>query len=95
MCVLRVLFKTVTVSEMITVDIAEAHSRFDELIHRSQRGESFIVLEKEKPIATLGPVAQSGTPEVTKDYLAEARALRAMQKLDLTPIKDDIEFGRL
>ena len=37
---------------MINVDIAEAHSRFDELIHRSQRGECFIVLEKEKPITT-------------------------------------------
>jgi len=79
---------------MTTVDIAEARNRFDELIHRSEHGESFTVVEGDKPLASLVPAAK---PAATGgiDFLAEARALRARCKPDPTPIKQDIEFGRL
>ena len=80
---------------MTTVEINEARSQFDELFRRSKAGESFLVLEGDKPIVELKPVAGIPGRPAGWDYLAESRAFRAKQKLDPTPIKDDIEFRRL
>jgi hypothetical protein len=61
-----------------------------------ERGERFLVLEGEKPIAALGPVEEK-FEIVAKPggFLERAPAFRAKIPYNPTPIKEDIEFGRL
>ena len=80
---------------MTTVEINDARNRFDELLHRSKAGECFLVVEGDKPVVEMKPVAAIPGRPPGWDYLAESHAFLATQKLDPTPIKDDIEFGRL
>ena len=80
---------------MTTVAIAEAHSRLNELLHRSRRGEHFIVTEGAEMLACLGPVPAKARAAGNIDFVAQARALRERLKHDPTPIKQDIEEGRL
>src|SRR5688572_33325178 len=61
---------------MTTVDLAEARSRFDELVYRSEHGESFLVVEGDKPLASLGPVPAGHARPPVIDFVAEARLLR-------------------
>lgn len=80
---------------MTTVAIAEAFARFDELLHRSHKGERFLVQEGSVPLACLGPVPAHEILTQGGNFLARARALRRKLKPDAISIRADIAEGRL
>lgn len=80
---------------MTTIAASDAQAHFSELLERSSHGEQFIVVHGGKPLACLGPLPTMMKSAPAKDIAAKARELRARLKRDETPIKADIEQGRL
>ena len=57
--------------EDLTLGVAEAKSRFSELIDRVERGERFIIARRGRPVLALVPPDQAGPPRAQPSGLAE------------------------
>lgn len=62
-----------------TITATEANQRFSEMLRRAERGESFVVTSRGRPVAKLGPptVEPEDSEAARQERIAKAEALVA------------------
>lgn len=79
---------------METIDALEAQARFEELLERASRGETFIITKGAKPLARLVPTPVESTKMTVEEAIAGILAFRKEHSLKTSELLEWIREGR-
>jgi prevent-host-death family protein len=79
---------------MKTIGAFEAKTRFSELLREVERGESFEILRRSKPVARIVGVGAADRRRATEEMIARVRELRKCISISTADIHDWIREGQ-
>jgi prevent-host-death family protein len=68
-----------------TVGVGELRQNLSKFLRRVERGERFVVTDRNRPVGELGPL--TGAESAVERLVSQGRATRPQNALDFTPVK--------